>query len=108
MRFLVTMEHIDTGDAPLPRELGEFLKNVVLPSLKTLSEWETAGKAKGGILAGRRGAAFVLDVDSHEQLSDMLRSLPIWRISDIDIVPLESIDHRYKTDGKTAKQLTSM
>jgi muconolactone delta-isomerase len=108
MRFLVTMEHIDTGDAPLPRELGAFLENVVLPSLKTLGEWEKAGKAKGGILAGRRGAAFILDVDSHEQLSDMLRSVPIWGLSDIDIVPLESIDHRYKTDGETAKRLRSM
>jgi len=108
MRFLVTMEHIDTGEAPPPREMGAFLENIVLPSVKILGEWEKAGKAKGGILAGRRGAAFILDVDSHEQLSDMLRSVPIWGVSDIDIVPLESIDHRYKTDGETAKQLKSM
>jgi hypothetical protein len=29
-------------------------------------------------------------------------------VSEIDIVPLESIDHRYKTEGETAKQLKSM
>lgn len=108
MRFLVTMEHIDTGEAPTPRELAALLENVVLPSVKTLGEWEKAGKAKGGILTGRRGAAFIIDVDSHEQLSDMLRSVPIWGVSDIDIVPLESNDHRYKVDGEMAKQLKSM
>ncbi len=108
MRFLVTMEHIDTGEAPPPREMGAFIENVVLPSVKMLGEWEKAGKAKGGILTGRRGAAFIIDVDSHEQLSDMLRSVPIWGVSDIDIVPLESNDHRYKVDGEMAKQLKSM
>jgi muconolactone delta-isomerase len=108
MRFLVTMEHIDTGEAPAPRELAALLQNVVLPSVKALGEWEKAGKAKGGILAGRRGAAFIIDVDSHEQLSDMLRSVPMWGVSDVDIVPLESIDHRYKVDGEMAKQLKSM
>ena len=46
MRFLVTMEHIDTGDAPPPREMGAFLENVVLPSVKMLGEWEKAGKAR--------------------------------------------------------------
>jgi muconolactone delta-isomerase len=108
MRFLVTMEHIDTGEAPPPRELAALIEKVVLPSVKTLGEWEKAGKAKGGILAGRRGAAFIIDVDSHEQLSDMLRSVPMWGVSDVDIVPLESIDHRYKVDGEMAKQLKSM
>jgi hypothetical protein len=29
----------------------------VLPSVKTFGEWEKAGKEKGGILAGRRGAS---------------------------------------------------
>ena len=38
----------------------------------------------------------------------MLRSVPIWGVSDIDIVPLESNDHRYKVDGEMAKQLKSM
>jgi muconolactone delta-isomerase len=108
MRFLVTMEHIDSGEPMAPHELAALLENVVLPSVKTLGEWEKAGKAKGGILAGRRGAAFVIDVDSHEQLSDMLRSVPIWGVSDIDIVPLESNDHRYKADGEMAKQMKSM
>jgi muconolactone delta-isomerase len=108
MRFLVTMEHIDSGEAIPPREMGAFLENVVLPSIKTLGEWEKAGKAKGGILTGRRGAAFVIDVDSHEQLSDMLRSVPIWGVCDVDIVALESNDHRLKVDSEMAKQLKNM
>ncbi len=108
MRFLVTMEHIDSGEPAMPKEMAALLENAVLPSIKTLGEWQKAGKAMGGVLAGRRGAAFIVDADSHEQLGDLLRTLQIWGVCDIDIVPLESFDHRLKVDGEMAKQLKSM
>jgi muconolactone delta-isomerase len=80
--------------------LGAFLENCVLLGVKTLSEWERRARQRGAFLQAGLGAAFGVDVDSHEQLSDMLHFIPIWSVSDIDIVPVESNDHRYKADRR--------
>lgn len=103
MRYLVTMELNDINSSPDPREMATFIENVVLPSLGQLAQWEKAGTVRGGILAGRRGQAFIVDVDSHEALGDLLRQLPIWTSCDIDVTPIESFEHRLEA-GKQMVQ----
>jgi muconolactone delta-isomerase len=108
MRFLVTMEVIDLDPSTPPREMGAFIENAVLPSLKLLAEWEKQGKAKGGVLAGRRGQAMIVDVDSNEALGDLLRMLPMWGASEVDVTPLESFEHRLEAGAKTVQMLKQM
>ncbi len=108
MRYLVTIETVDSGDAPPPAEQAAFLEQAVLPTLQTAKGWEDSGKITGGILSGRRGAAFVVDAASNEELGDMLRQLPVWGTSEVDITPLESFAHVIQTTTETANQLKSM
>ena len=108
MRYLVTIETVDSGEALPPAEQAAFLEAAVLPTLQAVKAWEDSGKITGGILGGRRGAAFIADAASHEELGDMLRQLPVWGTSEVDITPLESFAHVVKTTGETANMLKSM
>ena len=56
MRYLVTMESVDSGDTPPPAEGAAILEAIVVPSLQTLKDWDDSGKIRGGTLTGRRGA----------------------------------------------------
>ena len=105
MRYLVTMETIDSGEILGPAENAALLEDVVIPSLQTFSEWEKAGTIRGGLLAGRRGVAFIVDADSNEALSDMLGSLPVWGTAEVEVTPLESIDHRLNSLKAIAQQM---
>ena len=46
MRYLVTMESVDIGEAPPPTEQAAFLEAIVIPSLQALKDWEEGGKIR--------------------------------------------------------------
>jgi muconolactone delta-isomerase len=108
MRYLVHVESIDAGEQMPPRQVAALIEEVIIPTMKVLVEWEKMGKARGGILSGRRGAAFVIDAASNEELSDLLRALPVWGFSEVDITPLDSAEHRIEAETQTAKMLKTM
>ena len=108
MRYLVIMESLDTGDTPEPSEGVAILESVVIPSLQTLKDWEDGGKIRGGVLTGRRGAAFVVDAASNEELSDLLEQLPVWGTAEVQITPLDSFAHAVKSTSETVSMLKSM
>ncbi|MCH7483556.1 MAG: hypothetical protein IIA90_00225 [Chloroflexi bacterium] len=108
MRYLVTMESVDTGEASSPAEQAAFLEAIVVPSLQALKDWEDSGKIRGGALSGRRGAAFVVDAASNEELGDLVQQLPVWGTAEVEITPLVSFEHVVKATGETVSMLKSM
>ncbi len=108
MRYLVTTESVDSGETPPPAEQAAFLEAIVVPSLQALKDWEDGGKIRGGTLTGRRGAAFVVDAASNEELGDLLQQLPVWGTAEVEITPLDSFAHATKTAGETVNRLKSM
>jgi muconolactone delta-isomerase len=107
MRYLVIMESVDTGDTPPPAEGVVMLETIVAPSLQALKDWEDGGKIRG-TLTGRRGAAFVVDAASNEELGDLLQQLPVWGTAEVEITPLDSFAHAAKATGETVSMLKSM
>lgn len=108
MRYLVTMETVDTGEVTPPAEQAAFLETTVVPTLQALKELEEGGKIHGGILSGRRGTAFVIDAASNEEVSDTLRQLPVWGAAEVEITPLDSFAHMLQATDETVKMLKSM
>ena len=108
MRYLVIMESVDTGDTPPPAEGAVILETIVSPSLQALKDWDDSGKIRGGVLTGRRGAAFVVDAASNEELSDLLQQLAVWGTAEVEITPLDSFAHAAKATAETANMLKSM
>ena len=108
MRYLVIMESVDSGETPPPAEGAATLETIVVPSLQTLKDWEDGGKIRGGTLTGRRGAAFVVDAASNEELGDLLQQLPVWGTAEVEITPLDSFAHVVKSTGETVNMLKAL
>ena len=49
-----------------------------------------------GTYTGERAGAFIMDVDSNEELDQLLMSIPGWELSKIDVTPLQSHEGRIK------------
>lgn len=90
MRFFITGEYIEAGALLSPEHLAALAQNVILPSLQILAKWEQEGKIKGGVLAGERAGVFIVEAASHEEIGELLASLPFWGLIKWHVTPLQS------------------
>jgi hypothetical protein len=90
MQFLVTGEWVEVGALLPPQQLVPVMDGAVLPSLETFVQWEREGRIHGGILAGQRAGAFVLEAASAEEAGDLLSSLPFWGLVKWQVTALQS------------------
>lgn len=90
---------------PLPRE--QYL-GMVASTWQTIKQLENSGKVLGGgAMVGRRAGVVILDVDSNEELADLLNRLPLSAYIDWDIAPLIPA-YRALDSAKWALQQISM
>ena len=82
MRYLVIGEATGGASAMPPQQAAQILDAVVVPSLEMLAKWEREGRINGGSFAGRRGGCMIIDAPSHEELADVLMTLPFWGLQD--------------------------
>jgi muconolactone delta-isomerase len=90
MRFLVTIDGSDMSLGRPPEQLAKVVEQMVVPSIEQLAQWEQEGKIHGGGYTAARGAAFIMDADSSEDVEDLLTSLPYWGLVKVDVKPLIS------------------
>jgi len=76
MRYLVIGENIDAGYLLPPDHVAAAVEGAVIPSFRILAKLEQEGRLWGGLFPGERGGAFVLDVESPEQLNQVVGELP--------------------------------
>lgn len=91
MQFLVTGEWVEHGALLPPDQAAQVLDAAVLPSLRQLAQWEDEGRVRGGVLAGQRAGAFLLEAASADEVGSMLASLPFWGMVKWSVVPLQSM-----------------
>src|SRR5215207_10913323 len=80
VRYLVTFESVEAGPLLPPQQVPGLLRTVVLPSEDVLAKLESEGKIRGGVTAGARSGAFILDADSHDEANQIVQSMPSWGI----------------------------
>ena len=82
-------------------EAAQLINNSVLPSLEQLSQWEAEKKIiAGGVFTGGRTLAWILDVGSHDELDELLRSFVLWGQLDWEVIPLTDFSKRKQIDSK--------
>ena len=92
MKFLVQATH---GPGFMsPGEAAQMLKNLVLPTFDIILGWEKDNRSIGGLPAGARAFALVIEADSNQALDAMLRSLPLWGLLQWEVTPLVSFADR--------------
>ena len=104
MQYLVEAENID-GLIPM-KDVPDYINHIVIPSYEQLIKLESENKIKGGLLAGQRAGAFVMEASSPEDLGKMLRAIPFWGMVKWKVTPLQSLKSALEQDGHIAKMLS--
>jgi hypothetical protein len=104
MQYLVEAENID-GLIPM-KDVPDYINHIVIPSYEHLIKLESENKIKGGLLAGQRAGAFVMEASSPEELGKLLRAIPFWGMVKWKITPLQSFKSALEQDGYIAKMLS--
>ena len=90
MRFLVTIDGSELGVGMSPEQLTQVIEQMVIPSTEKLDQWEQEGRIHGGGYTAARGAVFIMEADSSEEVDQLLTSLPHWGLVKVDVKPLIS------------------
>ncbi len=104
MLYLVEAENID-GLIPM-KDVPDYINHIVIPSYEELMKLESQNKIKGGLLAGQRAGAFVVEASSNEDLGKVLKSIPFWGMVKWKVTPLQSFKSALEQDGHIAKMLS--
>lgn len=107
MLFLVTGDNIDPGYLLPPDQFFQAIERAVVPSFQILSQMDQQGKLKGGLVVGERAGAFVVEVDSPEELDSMMNHLPFfglvkWNVK--ALMPFETIAQQLPQYIQDARQ----
>lgn len=89
---------------PMPRE--KFL-GMMASTWQTIKQLEENGKViTGGAFVGKRAGCVIVDVDSNEELADLLNRLPLAAYLDWDVVPLIAADRALDSAKWALQQLS--
>jgi hypothetical protein len=105
MLFLVTGEFVEPGALLPPEQLIPILEQSILPSIEILVRWEQEGKIRGGVFAGERAGAWVMEAASSEEVGQQLASLPFWGLVKWHVRPLQSFRSTVDRERQVADQI---
>jgi muconolactone delta-isomerase len=105
MRYLVTLSYIDPGPLLPAQQVSGLIKTQSSSSLEALARLESEGKIRGGIWAGARGGAFILDAESNEEVDQTLLGLPGWDVWKVEVTPLLSFETRREHEQRLESTL---
>jgi len=104
MLFLVSGEWIEVSALVSPRDKLELIEQAVLPSLEIWAKWEEDGRIRGGVFAGERAGAFVLEADSSEEVGEILATMPFWGLIKWHVRPLQSVRSTIERERRILEQ----
>jgi muconolactone delta-isomerase len=98
-KYLVTM-NLRSADPLLPvDQLTKLIRDVVLPSVESLTKLQAQGKLiYGGYPIGRPAVVLLVEADSKKELYEILEGLPLWEQVEVeakrmwDYAELEELD----------------
>jgi hypothetical protein len=109
MHYLVKCEFIEENLAgKTPEESAMYIQQVIKPSLEALWKLAEEKKIVGGVVAGVREGAFIIDVDSNAEAGRLLRGLPFWGAMRWAVSPLQSFQSAIDQDREAIEQMRAM
>ena len=104
MKFLV-LEKPVYGLPPTPELLKAQLE-ALEASVAILQDLKKKGKAESYFgFAGIAGGFAIIDENSHEELNELIATLPITAFGQIEVYPLTTLESSLETLKKVASQL---
>ena len=104
--YLVNAEYVDPGPLLPPQQAIPILENAVFPSFEAMENLLKQKKIlAGGLIAGARAGAFVMEAESNAEVSRILMELPFWGLVHWKVTPLESFRERLSEERKVIERL---
>ena len=103
MLYLVTGRFIE--GSVNSEEFPQVWEHAIRPSLESLAKMADEKKLSGGIFAGQRAGAFIIEAQSNEEVGAMLGGLPFWGLVTWDVTPLQSIRSAVERDRKAVEAM---
>ena len=95
MKFLVELTRPNTGQPMANDAARRFMEVVILPTLARGEELTKDGLIlAGGPVAGRVALRFIANVESAQQLDELLTSIPLWAVAETQVTPLIEFSDR--------------
>jgi muconolactone delta-isomerase len=104
MRYLVDMTL--AAHTRTPQEGIDFITTLILPTLAVGKELEEKGIIlAGGPKTGQIGFSVIMQVDSVEQLDEIIERLPVWPRMHTTVTPLSSFEVREQSTHKRLEDI---
>src|SRR5215831_11543115 len=89
MLFLVELDQVKSG-LPLSPEAGQdFIEQVILPTLARAEQLVAEKRiVAGGPVLGCIALRFIVEVESPQEVDQLVSSLPIWPLAESKVTPL--------------------
>ena len=109
MRYLIEMKLSSSVRSKGPQEGIFLIEQYILPSLELCRKWQADGKLlAGGPISGSIPLAIVLEVESVQELDELIESLPLWPRTETSVIPLTTFEGRVLAVQSKLKQLKSL
>ena len=109
MRYLIEMKLSSSMRSKVPQDGIFLIERYILPSLELCRKWQADGKLlAGGPVSGSIQLAIVLEVDSVQELDELIEGLPLWPLMDTSVIPLTTFEGRVLAVQSKLKQLKSL
>ena len=109
MRYLIQMKLSGSVRPKDPQDGILLIERYILPSLEICRKWQAEGKLlAGGPVSASIQLAFVLEVESVQELDDLVESLPLWPLMETSVIPLTTFEGRIQAVQSKLKQLKSL
>lgn len=91
MRYLVTIENIETDAPRSPQQMNQLLEQAIIPTLEDCTKLEAEQRLlSGGVAVGSGHTMLIVEVTSTEELNRFVQSLPAWGRLKVAVTPLQS------------------
>jgi hypothetical protein len=95
MRYLVELDHHKSGQLFTEDTARAFTEGIIFPTLARAEQLVQEGRiVAGGPVAGRIALRFIADVESPQQLDQLVYSLPLYTVADTRVTPLIEFSDR--------------
>jgi hypothetical protein len=109
MRYLIEMKLSGSVRSKVPQDGIFLIEQYILPSLEICRKWQADRKLlAGGPVSGSIQLAIVLEVESVQELDELIEGLPLWPLMDTSVIPLTTFEGRIVAVQSKLKQLKSL
>jgi Muconolactone delta-isomerase len=109
MRYLIEMKLSGSARPKDPQDGIFLIERHILPSLEICRKWEAERKLlAGGPVSASIQLAFVLEVESVQELDALVESLPLWPLMETSVTPLTTFEGRIQAVQSKLKRLRSL